>query len=93
VGNTKRTINPTEDEKMTEAATLTGPAANKHAEAALQAQKQAKDSKATPARFMLSFGTKYAATCEKIIADAKEDDRDPGEYLVRWLANNYPDPR
>lgn len=40
-------------------------------------------------RFMVSFGAKYANVYDAILADAAADDRDPGEYLVRWLALHY----
>jgi hypothetical protein len=40
-------------------------------------------------RFMLSFGTKYAAVHDRLIRDAEADDRDPGEFVVRWLDANY----
>ena len=43
----------------------------------------------TTPRFMLSFGTKYAPTHAAILKAAEADDRDPGEYLVRWLALNF----
>jgi len=40
-------------------------------------------------RFMLSFGTKYAAVHGRLIRDAEADDRDLGEFVVRWLDRNY----
>lgn len=40
-------------------------------------------------RFMLSFGTKYAATYNSIVQHAKDDDREPSEYVVRWLQAHY----
>jgi len=49
----------------------------------------AKRTSPTPHRFMLSFGDKYAATHTTILKDAEADDREPGEYLVRWLKEHY----
>lgn len=60
---------------MPEPTTLTGPAANK----------PAKKSN----RFMLAWPDKYADTLAAILKDAENDDREPGEYLVRWLSENY----
>ena len=42
-----------------------------------------------PNRFMLSFGTKYGKVYDRLIRDAEADDRDPGEFVVRWLDKNY----
>ncbi len=46
-----------------------------------------------PNRMTLTFGTKYAALHDAIVLDAQDDDREPGEYLVRWLNRSYPQPK
>ena len=64
-------------EMTTEIKSTTGPTANQP------------KSRKLPNRFMLSFGAEDAATYDAIIADAKADRRDPGEYLMIWLGKNY----
>jgi hypothetical protein len=54
-------------------------------EPATPAKKKSPESK----RFMLSFPEKYAETHTQILEDAEADDRDPGEYVVRWLDEHY----
>ena len=44
----------------------------------------------TSNRFMVNFGPKYAGTHDDIIQAAIADDRDPGEFVVRWLSAHFP---
>ena len=40
-------------------------------------------------RFMVSFADKYKPTHDAILKAAAADDREPGEYLVRWLSAHF----
>lgn len=60
-------------------------------EASTEPKPAIKKARLQPNRLRLIFGTKRADIHDRIIRDAQEDDRQPGDYLVRWLDKHYAD--